>query len=143
MVNDVPVRRFPVSRERDVDDFGRRSTQVFEESHSVAAELAWLRSEGPTSPALVNHLRRHATDYDYCIFFSFRYYHAYHGLRVTDGRGLLVPTAERDAPLGLRIFGGSFRRVRALGCTCRPAARPIPAVDGHRGADHHLCGTDR
>ncbi len=114
IVNDVPVRRFPVSRERDVDDFGRRSTQVFEQRHSVAAELAWLRSEGPTSPALVNHLRRHRADYDYCIFFSFRYYHAYHGLRVTAGRSLLVPTAERDPALGLRIFAGSFRSVRAL-----------------------------
>ena len=39
-VNGVPVRRFPVSRERNVDEFGRRSAQVFEEPHSVAAELA-------------------------------------------------------------------------------------------------------
>ena len=49
-VNGVPVRRFPVSRERGVDEFGRWSTQVFKESHSITAELAWLRSEGPTQP---------------------------------------------------------------------------------------------
>lgn len=113
-VNGIPVRRFPVSRERDVDVFGRRSTQVFEEPHSVAAELAWLRSEGPTSPSLINHLRRHGDAYDYCIFFSYRYYHAYHGIRMAGPRAVLVPTAERDPALGLRIFGGSFRRVRAL-----------------------------
>ena len=113
-VNGVPVRRFPVSREREADDFGRRSTQVFEEPHSIAAELAWLRSEGPTSPRLISHLRRHGDRYDYCIFFSYRYYHAYHGIRVTGPRALLVPTAERDPALGLRIFRGSFRCVRAL-----------------------------
>ncbi len=113
-VNGIPVRRFPVSRERDVDVFSRRSTQVFEEPHSVAAELAWLRSEGPTSPSLINHLRRHGDAYDYCIFFSYRYYHAYHGIRMAGPRAVLVPTAERDPALGLRIFGGSFRRVRAL-----------------------------
>ena len=113
-VNGVPVRRFPVSREREADDFGRRSTQVFEEPHSIAAELAWLRSEGPTSPRLINHLRRHGDRYDYCIFFSYRYYHAYHGIRVTGPRALLVPTAERDPALGLRIFRSSFRCVRAL-----------------------------
>ena len=113
-VNGVPVRRFPVSREREVDDFGRRSMQVFEHPHSIAAELAWLRSEGPTSPRLISHLRRHGDRYDYCIFFSYRYYHAYHGIRVTGPRALLVPTAERDPALGLRIFRGSFRCVRAL-----------------------------
>ena len=113
-VNGVPVRRFSVSREREVDDFGRRSTQVFEEPHSIAAELAWLRSEGPTSPSLINHLRRHGDRYDYCIFFSYRYYHAYHGIRVSNSRAVLVPTAERDPALGLRIFRGSFRCVRAL-----------------------------
>lgn len=113
-VNDIPVRRFPVSRERDPDDFGRRSAHVFGEPHSIAAELAWLRSEGPTSPALVTHLRRHGHRYDFCIFFSYRYYHAYHGIRVTAPRAVLVPTAERDPALGLRIFKDSFRGVRAL-----------------------------
>ena len=113
-VNGIPVRRFPVSRERQVDDFGRRSTQVFDEPHSIAAELAWLRSEGPTSPSLISHLRRHGDRYDYCLFFSYRYYHAYHGIRVSRPRAVLVPTAERDPALGLRIFRGSFRGVRAL-----------------------------
>ena len=46
--------------------------------------------------------------------FSYRYYHAYHGIRVAGSRAVLVPTAERDPALGLRIFGGSFRGVRAL-----------------------------
>ena len=113
-VNGVPVRRFPVSRERDTDDFGRRSALVFEEPHSIAAELAWLRSEGPTCPSLIRHLRRYGGTYNYCIFFSYRYYHAYHGIRAARQRAVLVPTAERDPALGLRIFGGSFRGVRAL-----------------------------
>jgi len=114
MVHGIPVRRFPVSRVRDVDDFGRRSEVVFDERHSIASELAWLRSEGPTSPKLVSYLRRHGTAYDYCIFFSYRYYHAFHGIRVAGSRALLVPTAERDPVLGLRIFQDSFRAVRAV-----------------------------
>jgi len=130
-VNGVRVRRFPVSRERDVDDFGRRSTQVFEEPHSIAAELAWLRSEGPTSPSLISHLRRHGDGYDYCIFFSYRYYHAYHGIRVTGPRAVLVPTAERDPALGLRIFGASFRSVRALMYNSHEERALINAVSGN------------
>ena len=114
LVNGVPVYRFPVRHERDPDDFGRQSTRVFEETHSIEAELAWLRSEGPTSPALIAELRRRAHTYDYCLFFSYRYYHAYHGIRAAPARAVLVPTAERDPALGLRIFADNFRSVRAI-----------------------------
>ena len=113
-VHGLPVRRFPVSRLRNPDDFGRRSERVFERTHSLADELNWLDSEGPNSPALVNHVRDHAADYDYFIFFSYRYYHAYHGIRHVGPRAVLVPTAERDPALGLAIFGPTFRAVRAI-----------------------------
>ena len=113
-VNGVSVHRFPVQRERDPDDFGRRSEHVFRKTHSLADELGWLTSEGPTCPALVKHLRSHAGDYVYFIFFSYRYYQAYHGIRAVASRAVLVPTAERDPALGLAIFGPMFRGVRAI-----------------------------
>ena len=113
-INGVAVRRFPVVRERDPHDFGARSTQVFERRHSVADELAWLDSEGPTSPALIDHIGQHADAFDFFLFFSYRYYHAYHGVRRVPHKAILVPTAERDAALGLSIFGPVFRAARAV-----------------------------
>ena len=113
-VNGLIVRRFPVRHERNTDEFGRRSIQVFERPHSITDELAWLDSEGPTSPALTKYVRANALAYDYFIFFSYRYYHAYHGIRAVSPRALLVPTAERDPAMGLAIFGPVFRGVRAV-----------------------------
>ena len=113
-INGVAVRRFRVSHERDPLEFGRRSVRVFDERHSVADELAWLDAEGPTSPALTKHIARHAADFDFFIFFSYRYYHAYHGVRAAGGRAILVPTAERDSAIGLSIFTPMFKSVRAL-----------------------------
>ena len=113
-VNGLPVRRFPVSQVRNPDDFGRRSDHVFHRQHSLTDELNWLDSEGPKSPALVNFVRDQATNYDYFIFFSYRYYHAYYGIRHVTSRAVLVPTAERDPALGLAIFGPTFRAVRAI-----------------------------
>jgi glycosyltransferase involved in cell wall biosynthesis len=113
-VNGVPVRRFPVSREREPLEFGRRSRRVFEHRHSIADELAWLGSEGPTSPRMIEHLERHADTYDYVILFSYRYYHAWHGARRLGQKAVLVPTAERDPAIGLSIFGPVFRGVRAI-----------------------------
>jgi glycosyltransferase involved in cell wall biosynthesis len=113
-INGVAVRRFAVARERDPEDFGRRSAHVFGRAHSLADEIGWLESEGPVSPALIEHIGQHAADFDAFIFFSYRYYHAWHGIRRVADKALLVPTAERDPALGLAIFAPIFRAVRGL-----------------------------
>jgi glycosyltransferase involved in cell wall biosynthesis len=113
-INGITVRRFPVSRERNPLVFGRRSRRVFEHEHSMADELGWLASEGPTSPAMIRHMAHSSSDVDYFIVFSYRYYHAWHAARRLSDKVVLVPTAERDPAVGLSIFGLAFRSVRAL-----------------------------
>jgi hypothetical protein len=113
-VNGIPVRRFPVRHERDPYDFGRRSRRVFDETHSIADEIGWLESEGPASPALIDYLDRAAASLDFVLLFSYRYYHAWHGARRVHRKAIVVPTAERDAAIGLAIFAPIFRGVRGL-----------------------------
>jgi glycosyltransferase involved in cell wall biosynthesis len=113
-VNGIPVRRFKVRHQRDPYTFGRYSEHVFGRTHSLADELAWLEAEGPASPALMRYIRTHADQYDYWIFFSYRYHHAYYGARTAPARAILVPTAERDPSIGLEIFKPLFRGVRAI-----------------------------
>jgi glycosyltransferase involved in cell wall biosynthesis len=114
IVNGIPVERFPVERERDELDFGRRSTHVFANRHSLQDELDWLDSEGPLSRRLVDRVRQIASTVDAVILFSARYYQAYHGARAAADRAVLVPTAERDPALGLSLFQPLFRGVRAV-----------------------------
>ena len=114
VVNGITVHRFPVAAERDPIDFAKWSGKVFTQTHSLRDELAWLDAEGPTSPALINHIKAHEADYDFFIFFSFRYHHSFHGARAVAAKAILVPTAERDGALGLGIFPPVFRGVRAL-----------------------------
>jgi glycosyltransferase involved in cell wall biosynthesis len=130
-VNNVTVRRFRVKHERDPQVFGRRSSRVFEQAHSLGEELDWLDAEGPTSPALVEHIEKHASTFDYCLFFSYRYYHAYYGARAAGSRAILVPTAERDAAIGLSIFQPLFRGVRALMYNSPEEREMIQAVSGN------------
>ena len=130
-VNGVTVRRFPVKRERDPQEFARRSRRVFENTHSFADELAWLDAEGPTSTALVNHIVSHGGTYDFLLLFSYRYYHAYHGARAAGARAVLVPTAERDAAIGLAMFQPLFRGVRALMYNSPEERAMIQAVSGN------------
>ncbi len=113
-VNGVLVHRFPVVHERDTIVFARQSEQVFERPHSLDDEMAWLDTEGPTSPALVEYASQHASDFDFFIVFSYRYWVAYHVIRAVGPKAILVPTAERDPAIGLTIFRSIFRGVGAL-----------------------------
>jgi glycosyltransferase involved in cell wall biosynthesis len=113
-VHGIPVERFPVARERDLLDFRDRSARVFRYTHSVQDELDWLKSQGPTSPALIKRLKRAADECDFVLLFSARYSHAFEGARLAPDKAILVPTAEREASLGLQIFGPIFRGVRAI-----------------------------
>jgi glycosyltransferase involved in cell wall biosynthesis len=113
-VNGVPVRRFPVKRPRDPDRFGRCSQKVFLGKHQPEDELLWLEEQGPFSPALLRHIQKRESDYDYFVFFSYRYYHSYHGIRAVPRKSILVPTAERDEVVSLSIFRDLFRLPRAI-----------------------------
>jgi glycosyltransferase involved in cell wall biosynthesis len=139
-VNGVTVRRFLVDRERTPDDFGKQSRHVFERQHSIADELRWLDSEGPTSSALIRYIRDRRREYDYFIFFSFRYYHAYHGFRAAPGQAVLVPTAERDGAIGLGLFGPVFRGVRALMYNSFEERAMVQAVSGNTAVPHVIVG---
>jgi glycosyltransferase involved in cell wall biosynthesis len=131
-VNNVSVHRFRVKHERDPLLFAKRSERVFRQRHSLGDELDWLDAEGPTCPALIEHITRHAADYDYCLFFSYRYYHAFYGARAAGGRSILVPTAERDATIGLSIFQPMFRSVRAVMYNSPEERAMIHAVAGNQ-----------
>ena len=139
-VNGVPVRRFKVKHERDPKVFGRRQDRVFTERHSIGDELDWLDAEGPTSPALVDYIATHANDYDFCVFFSYRYYHAYYGTRAAGARAILVPTAERDDTIGLSIFAPVFRSVRALMYNSHEERQMIHAVSGNQDVPGVIVG---
>jgi glycosyltransferase involved in cell wall biosynthesis len=114
VIHGVPVHRFPVAVERDPIQFAKWSDKVFTQTHSLNDELAWLESEGPTSPELIDYIRKHEADYDFFFFFSFRYHHSYHGCRAVPGKAILVPTAERDGALGLGIYPPIFRGIRGF-----------------------------
>ncbi len=114
LVHGIPVRRFTNSVERHPVEFAKWSERVFTQKHSLGDELTWLDVEGPTSPALIEYIKTHEADYDFFIFFSFRYHHSFHGARAVPAKAIIVPTAERDGVLGLGVYPPVFRGVRAL-----------------------------
>ncbi|OGD24328.1 MAG: hexosyltransferase [Candidatus Aminicenantes bacterium RBG_13_63_10] len=136
-INGLTVRRFSVVRPRRPERFGRLQEKVLHHEHREKDELRWLDEEGPRSRSLLRYIRRNEAAYDYFIFFSYRYYHSYWGVRTVPRKALLVPTAERDPVIGLRLFKPLFRMPRAFiynSCEERDMIRTVSRNDDVPGA---------
>jgi glycosyltransferase involved in cell wall biosynthesis len=114
MVNGISVRRFPVIRSRDPERFGRIQNHILDNEHKFDEELKWMEEEGPLAPALIDYIKDHEDDYDYFIFFSYRYYHSYWGINALPHKSILVPTAESDSIIHLSLFKDLFRKPKAF-----------------------------
>jgi glycosyltransferase involved in cell wall biosynthesis len=114
ILNGIPIQRFKVKAPRDLARFGTWSERVLYGTHTPADELRWLIEEGPFAPRLIEHIAKSRAAFDHFIFFSFRYYTTYHGLRAVADKALLVPTAEDDGVYKLSIFPPLFRAPRAI-----------------------------
>jgi len=110
VVGGLPVRRFPVARRRTREGFDPLTQRVHFYEHTDDEERRWIEEHGPVTPELIDHLRAHQGDYDALVFFSYRYWTTYHGLQVAPAKSVLVPTAEDDGAVRLRLFKPFFRR---------------------------------
>ena len=63
-IRGVTVRRFANARTRDIDAFNRYSDWIYNNPHTRADEMEWLKQQGPWCPALIDYLRRHHQQYD-------------------------------------------------------------------------------
>jgi glycosyltransferase involved in cell wall biosynthesis len=128
VISGIRVRRFPVTRPRHPEKFGRLQNHLVCHEHSDADELRWLDEEGPLAPSLIAYIKEREKEYDYFIFFSYRYYHSYWGIQAVPSKSILVPTAEHDPVIGLRIFTDLFRKPRAFIYNSVEERRMINAV---------------
>ncbi len=140
VVNGIRVRRFPVTRVRNPERFGRVQDNLLRREHTEADELRWLDEEGPRVPGLIDYLKSRPGAYDYFIFFSYRYYHSYWGIKAVPGRSILVPTAERDPVIALSIFRDLFRTPRAIVYNSFEERKMINDVSGNEDVPGDVVG---
>ena len=113
-IRGVTVRRFANAQTRDIDAFNKYSDWIYNNPHSRADEMEWLKQQGPWCPALVEHLRRQQSQFDVLVFFTYLYAPTVLGLEVCPSRSVLVPTAHDEPAIRLGIFKELFSRPAAM-----------------------------
>ncbi len=109
-------------------------------SSSSRDQSRWLDEEGPLSPRLVGHVEKSRKNFDFFIFFSYRYYTTYHGLTAVPGRSVLVPTAEDDGVYRLDLFKSLFRLPRAIAYNSPEERAMIEAASGNESVPGDVVG---
>ncbi len=113
-INGILVRRFPVKRERNVEKFGKVQERVFGREHRIEDEIEWVKENGPYYPQLIDWIKENNKKFDFFIFFSYRYFHSYFGINAVPEKSILVPTAEHDPALYMRVFRENFNKVKGI-----------------------------
>ncbi len=113
-IRGVTVRRFAAAGTRDIEAFNKYSDWIFNNPHSRAEELEWLKQQGPWCPGLIEYLRRQQQQYDVLIFFTYLYAPTVLGLEIAPARSILVSTAHDEPAIRLEIFKDVFSKPAAL-----------------------------
>ena len=94
--------------------------------------MRWLEEEGPLVPELLAELERREKEFAYFIFFSYRYYHSFHGVEKFSRKAILVPTAEHDQVIYLSLFKDFFNLPAAIVYNSPEEKELINRVSGQR-----------
>jgi glycosyltransferase involved in cell wall biosynthesis len=109
----IRVRRYPISKGRDLKRFAEISDLVFNGVHDREDEEQWIVENGPRCPELVEAVRDRS-DVDYFLCYSYRYFTGINSALAAGPRAILVPTAEDDPAISLAIFADLFRSVHGF-----------------------------
>ena len=113
-IRGVTVRRFATTETRDIDAFNRYSEWIYNNAHSRADEMEWLKQQGPWCPGLIEYLRRNQQQYDVILFFTYLYAPTVLGMEVAPSRSVLVSTAHDEPAIRLDIYKDVFSKPAAI-----------------------------
>jgi glycosyltransferase involved in cell wall biosynthesis len=114
-VRGVLVRRFAVNQPHDPDALDALTARIVAEPHSAADEQEWVRRLGPSSPGLIDFLKRHSRNYDAVVFFSLYHLTTVQGCAAAPERSILFPYLQIDPVLRFGLWSDVVGSVRAVG----------------------------
>jgi glycosyltransferase involved in cell wall biosynthesis len=114
-VRGLMVRRFSVNQPYDRAAFEELSSRITANPHGYAEEQEWVHRLGPSSPTLIDYLKRHHRAYDAVVFFSLYHATTVHGLAAVPDRTVLFPYLRLDPALRFGMWTDVLRTAKAVG----------------------------
>ena len=116
-VRGVLVRRFAINQASDPDALDDLTARLIAEPHGREDEQEWVRRLGPSSPGLIDFLKRHNRNYDAIVFFSLYHATTVQGIAIAPERSILFPHLRCDPVLRFGLWSEVVGSARAVGYT--------------------------
>jgi len=114
-VRGVVVRRFVVNQLRDNVAFQQLSARLSAEVHARDDEHEWIRQRGPSSPGLIDYLKRQQRAYDAVVFFSLYHSTTVQGIAAAPDQSVLFPYLRLDPVLRFGLWRDVLESAKAVG----------------------------
>ena len=138
-VNGVLVHRFLVKRKRSMRRFIDVQDHVFYQDADVALEQEWVIENGPYCPKLISEIRKRK-DIECWIMFSYRYWTTFQALQIFPSKTILVPTAEHDRAIHLKVFKQFFNLPAAIAYNSLEERKLINDLSGNTNVYGEIVG---
>ena len=114
-VRGVLVRRFSVNQLHDATAFQQLSRRIFAGGQSRQDEMEWVRRLGPSSPGLIDFIKRQHRNYDALFFFSLLHATTVQGFAIAPERSILFPYLQVHPALRFGIWSELLSTAKAVG----------------------------
>jgi glycosyltransferase involved in cell wall biosynthesis len=139
-VRGVLVRRFAVSGVPDHIGFDALTQRLQTSPRSRAEEIEWVRLHGPSSPGLIDYIKRANRSYEVLVFFGLWHPLTVHGLEVAPERSVLFPYLQLQPALRFALWSDVVRSARGLGFFSESERRLLHSYVGVRHPCEEVVG---
>ena len=114
-VRGVLVRHFAASGTHDPQAVRSLTDRLLTTPHTLGEEMEWVRRVGPSSPGLVDFVKRNHRNYDALVFYSWRHATTVQALSIAPERSILFPWLLPDPALRLGIAQETLGAAAGIG----------------------------
>jgi glycosyltransferase involved in cell wall biosynthesis len=109
------IRRFAVAQHGDRSALAALSRRLQVDPPTRADELEWVRLQGPSSPGLVDYLKRQHRSYDVLVFFGLAHPLTVFGMEAAPDRSVIFPYLQLQPELRFGLWHDVLESARGLG----------------------------
>lgn len=115
-IQEVTIRRFPVTQQRDIKAFNRLSDNISPrlQQASIEEQEAWMQAQGPFSLEMITYVKNHQHEYDAFIFFTYLYATTYFILPLVAQKAYLAPLAHNEWTIYMNMWDKFFEKPRGF-----------------------------
>lgn len=115
-VLEVKVRRFPVTKQRNIQSFNLLSDNMAPrlKDASIEEQEIWMQAQGPFSSEMIAYVKNRQHEYDAFIFFTYLYATTYFILPLVAEKAYLAPLAHNEWTIYMSMWDNFFEKPRGF-----------------------------